>query len=274
MFNFKILSCGLTGNFGIFHTKISLKYGTKISCGLNYKKRGSTFLNLPIFSSSLKSLKITNCRISIIFIPSVFCKNIILENIFSGFKIIICITENIPIFDILEIKKFIIKYNILFVGPNTPGLILPSYKIRLGIFPTKYLKSGKLGIISRSGTLMYEAIKISFQIKIGQSFCLGIGGDYIPCFNIKNFLHYFTIIKNTKKILVIGEIGGILENFLIKLKNKKLYFYIVGIFSPIEIKMGHAGAINNKANDILKKIKKIKKKHLIINDLKDINLIK
>ncbi|AQU89535.1 succinate--CoA ligase subunit alpha [Candidatus Carsonella ruddii] len=274
MLNKKILSCGLTGKFGLFHTKISINYGTFFSCGLNYKKKGYLILNLPIFSSSIKAVKITKCKISIIFVPFLFCKNIILENIFSGIKIIICITENISIFDIIKIKYYCNKYNVLFIGPNSPGIILPYNKIRLGIFPLKYIKKGFLAIISRSGTLTYEAIKISNKLNIGQSICLGIGGDIIISFNFKKFLPFFLNLNLTKKILIIGEIGGNIEILFSKFKKKNIFFFISGIFSPLEKTMGHAGAINNKNNDILKKIKKIKKKFLVFNNLEDINLLK
>ncbi|WP_433928021.1 succinate--CoA ligase subunit alpha [Candidatus Carsonella ruddii] len=274
MFKNKVLSCGLTGKFGFFHTKISILYGTLFSSGLNYKKKGSMLLNLPIFSSSIKAVKITKCKISIIFVPHLFCKNIIFENIFSGIKIIVCITENISVFDMLKIKYYCNKYNVLFIGPNSPGLILPHYKIRLGIFPLKYIKQGNLSIISRSGTLTYEAIKISNNFNLGQSLCLGIGGDIIIGMNIKKFIPFLLNLNKSKKILIIGEIGGKIEILFSKLKNKKIFFFISGIFSPSEKTMGHAGAINNKQNDILKKIKKIKKKFIIFNNLENINLLK
>lgn len=150
MFKKKILSCGVTGEFGYFHTKISIIYGTLFSCGINYKKKGSLCLNIPVFSTSFKSIKITKCYISILFIPSTFCKNIIIENIFSGIKIIICISENISTHDLLIIKYYCFKYKIIFIGPNSPGLILPYFNIRIGIFPLKYIKKGLLSIISRS----------------------------------------------------------------------------------------------------------------------------
>ncbi|AFP83967.1 succinyl-CoA synthetase subunit alpha [Candidatus Carsonella ruddii] len=270
----KILSCGLTGNFGYFHTKISILYGTKIVSGVNYKKKGHLCLNLPIYSSSFKSIKTTKCKISIIFIPSYYCKNIIIENIYSGIKIIICISEDINIFDMLKIKFFCQKYKILFIGPNSPGIVIPFYNIRLGIFPIKNIKIGELFILSRSGTLSYKAIKVANKLKIGQSICLGIGGDLIIGFNIKKFFPYFIKLNLTKKILIIGEIGSELESQFLKYKKIKIFFLISGIFSPLKKKMGHAGAINNKLNDILKKIKKIKKKFLILNNLNEIILIK
>ncbi|AFP84147.1 succinyl-CoA synthetase alpha subunit [Candidatus Carsonella ruddii HT isolate Thao2000] len=274
MLNNKILSCGLTGNFGFFHTKISILYGTNIVSGLNYKKKGSLYLNLPIFSSSYKSVKITKCKISIIFIPSYFCKNIIIENIYSGIKIIVCISEDITLYDMLKIKFFCNKYNILFIGPNSPGIIIPFYKIRLGIFPIKNIIIGNLFIFSRSGTLTYKAIKLSRKNKLGQSLCLGIGGDIIIGLNIKKFFSYFINFNLTKNILIIGEIGSTIENQFLKYKKKKIFFFISGIFSPLKTTMGHSGAINNKFNDILKKIKKIKKYFLILNNLNEINLIK
>ncbi|BFI90933.1 succinate--CoA ligase subunit alpha [Candidatus Carsonella ruddii] len=274
MLKSKILSCGITGSFGYFHTNISIKYGTNFVSGLNYKKKGFLTLNLPVFSSTLKSVKTTKCKISIIFIPSIFCKNIIIENIFSGIKIIICISENILIHDMLKIKFFCQKYGILFIGPNSPGIIIPSFKIRLGIYPTKYIKKGSLLIFSRSGTLTYEAIKISNKNKIGQSICIGIGGDLIFGFNIKKFFPYFVNFNITKNILIIGEIGSEIEISFLKYKKKKIFFYISGIFSPLEKTMGHAGAISSKLNDVLKKIKKVKKKFLVLNNLENINLIK
>ncbi|MGP4128179.1 MAG: succinate--CoA ligase subunit alpha [Candidatus Carsonella ruddii] len=274
MFKNKILSCGITGNFGYFHTNVSIKYGTNFVSGLNYQKKGSICLNLPVFSSTLKSVKITKCKISIIFIPSIFCKNIIIENIFSGIKIIVCISENISIHDMLKIKFFCQKYKILFIGPNSPGIIIPDFKIRLGIYPTKYIKKGSLFIFSRSGTLTYEAIKITYKNNIGQSICIGIGGDLIFGIDIKKFFPYFINFNLTKNILIIGEIGSEMENLFFKYKKKKIFFFISGIFSPLEKTMGHAGAVSNKLNDILKKIKKIKKKFLVLNNLENINLIK
>ncbi|MGK2916076.1 MAG: hypothetical protein ACSLEH_00545 [Candidatus Carsonella ruddii] len=271
MLNKKIVSCGLTGIFGYFHTNISIKFGTKFVCGINYKKKGSISLHLPVFSSSLKSIKITKCKISILFIPNFFCKKIIIENIYSGLKIIICISENISLNDLISIKFYCNKYNIIFFGPNSPGLILPFYKIRIGIFPLKYIKNGLLIILSRSGTLTYEAIKISNK-KIGQYLCIGFGGDFIIILNIKKI---FPLLVNYKKnvVLLIGEIGGILEIVISKFKKKKIFFFISGIFSPSKKTMGHAGAVNTKQNDILKKIKKIKKNCILFNSLNNINLL-
>ncbi|MFI4913554.1 MAG: hypothetical protein ACH6QR_00960 [Candidatus Carsonella ruddii] len=271
MLNKKIVSCGLTGIFGYFHTNISIKYGTNFVCGINYKKKGSISLHLPIFSSSFKSIKITKCKISILFIPSLFCKKIIIENIYSGLKIIVCISENISFNDLINIKFYCNKYKIIFIGPNSPGLILPFYKIRIGIFPLKYIKKGFLTILSRSGTLTYEAIKISNK-KIGQYLCIGFGGDYIIVLNIKKIIPL--LINNKKSIvLLIGEIGGILEIIISKFKKKKIFFFISGIFSPFEQTMGHAGAVNMKQNDILKKIKKIKNKCILFNNLNNINIL-
>ncbi|AFP83585.1 succinyl-CoA synthetase subunit alpha [Candidatus Carsonella ruddii] len=267
MFNKNILCCGITGNFGKFHSKISINYGTKIVCGLNLYKNGGIIYSKPIFSSCIKSVKCCKCKISIIFIPNIYCKKLILENIFSGIKIIICITENINNFDMLKIKFFCKLYNVIFIGPNTPGIILPLNKLRLGIFPLKIIKKGILSIISRSGTLTYEAIKESNKKKLGQYLCFGIGGDIIIGIEYKNILNMFL---NLKKILIIGEIGGNFEKKILYYKKKNIIFYIAGIFSPIGKKMGHAGAINNKNNDIIKKIKKIKKKFIIINSLNNL----
>ncbi|BAF35130.1 succinyl-CoA synthetase alpha subunit [Candidatus Carsonella ruddii PV] len=274
MINNNILSYGITGKFGFQHTKVSINFGTKIKCGINNSKNGGIVFHIPIYSSAIKAVKSNNCKISVLYIPYFVCKKTILENIYSGIKIIICITENISVFDILKIKYYCEKYKIIFIGPNSPGLILPFLKIRLGIIPISIIKKGKLAIISKSGTLTYEAIKISSKI-IGQSICIGIGGDIISGCNIKNIFKLVFLNKFTKKILIIGEIGGNFENVITTCKvNKKIFFYIVGIFSPLEKKMGHAGAINRVNNDVLIKIKKIKKKHIVLNTLEEILFIK
>ncbi|AFP84327.1 succinyl-CoA synthetase subunit alpha [Candidatus Carsonella ruddii] len=274
MINNNILSYGITGKFGFKHNKISINFGTKIKCGISNIKNGGLIFHLPIYSSAIKAVKSNNCKISVLFIPYFVCKKIILENIYCGIKIIVCITENISVFDVLKIKYYCNKYKIFFIGPNSPGIILPFLKIRLGIIPINIIKKGNLAIISKSGTLTYEAIKISSKT-IGQSICIGIGGDIITGCNIKNILKIVFLNQLTKKILIIGEIGGNIENIISNFKiKKKIYFYIVGVFSPLEKKMGHAGAINKNINDVLIKIKKIKKKHIVLNILDEILFIK
>mgnify|MGYP003573980735 CR=1 FL=1 len=245
----RIICQGFTGNSGTYHAKLSINYGTCIVGGVTPGKGGYTHLGLPVFNTVAEAVKSTNANTSIIFVPALYCKDSILEAIDAGIKFIICITEGIPILDMLHIKSIIKKYNVVFIGPNSPGFVIPNNS-RLGIMPCDIHKPGVVGIISRSGTLTYEAIHQTTITGLGQSLSVGIGGDPIIGIDFINMLSFFEQDPYTKIILIIGEIGGLAEEnaakFITDNVSKPVLAYISGINAPANKRMGHAGAIISK----------------------------
>lgn len=254
----KIVCQGITGKSGTFHIKKSLGYGTNIVAGVTPGKGGSLHLGLPIFNTVKEAVNIFGVSVSIIFVPAPFAKDSILEAIFSGIKTIVCITEGIPVMDMLVVKFYLNLYNVLFVGPNSPGLVIPNLS-RLGIMPVDIHLNGVVGIVSRSGTLTYEAIMQTSKVKLGQSTSVGIGGDPIIGLGFVEILDLFEKDVNTKIILMIGEIGGNAEEKaveIIKKMKKPVVAYIAGLSAPKGKKMGHAGAIiSGNIGGALSKIK-------------------
>jgi len=242
----KVICQGFTGKQGSFHSKRALSYGTKIVCGVTPGKGGSKHLNLPVFDTVYEAVSKTNSTVSVIYVPAPFCKDAIFEAIDAGIKLIVCITEGIPLLDMLKIKIKIEKNNTCMIGPNSPGIITPG-ECMLGIMPSYIYKSGRIGIISRSGTLTYEIVKQISDIGLGQSSCIGIGGDFIIGSNFIDFLQLFEFDSQTEAIVIIGEIGGNAEEEAAKyIKNyitKPVIGYIAGVTAPKWKRMGHAGAI-------------------------------
>ncbi|AZP36145.1 Succinyl-CoA ligase [ADP-forming] subunit alpha [Candidatus Annandia adelgestsuga] len=273
--NTKIICQGITGYQGTFHSKKALKYGTKLVGGVTPGKGNTYHLGIPVFNTVKQAIKYTNAKVSVIYVPSKFCKDSILEAIDAGIKLIVVITEGIPIIDMLIIKNKLKYHSTCLIGPNCPGIISPG-KSMIGIMPNYIHKQGNIGIISRSGTLTYEVVQQITNWGFGQSTCIGIGGDTIIGFDFIDIIKLFQKDKETKVIVMIGEIGGYQEeqaaNFIKKYINKPIIGYISGLTSPKEKTMGHAGAIITQGKGIAKnKIKKLKLSGVhIVNNLLDI----
>jgi len=264
----KIVCHGFTGKMGTYHSDLSIKYNTNIVAGISPGKNGIYHLGKPVFDNAKDAVNLTNANASIIFVPANKCVDSILESIDAGIKFIVCITEGIPLLDMFFIKKILKEKKVFFIGPNSPGLVVPDV-CRLGIMPINIHKKGIVGIVSRSGTLTYEAIKQTSEFDLGQSMSVGIGGDPIVGSNFIDFLDFFNRCENTKVILLIGEIGGSLEEdaaFYLKNNMKKPVFaYIAGNSAPLGKRMGHAGAIvRSLSGRAYEKIELLKKSDVYI----------
>lgn len=244
----KVICHGFTGKMGNYHSKLSIEYNTNIVAGVSPGKGGAISLGKPIFNNALDAVNATGANSSLIFVPAINCIDAILDSINSGIKFIVCITEGIPVLDMMFLKKILIEKNILFIGPNSPGMVIPDV-CRLGIMPLNIHKKGIVGIVSRSGTLTYEAINQTSLVGLGQSMSVGIGGDPICGSSFVDFLQHFNKCAKTEIILLIGEIGGNLEEeaafFLKDNLEKTVFAYIAGYSAPAGKRMGHAGAIVN-----------------------------
>ncbi|WWP00078.1 MAG: succinate--CoA ligase subunit alpha [Candidatus Dasytiphilus stammeri] len=244
--NTKVICQGITGKQGTIHCLHALDYGTKIVAGVTPAKGGKSHIGLPIFNTVAEAVKTTGAIASVIYVPAQFCKDSILEAIDSGIRLIITITEGIPVHDMLIIKRQLEKTNICMIGPNCPGVITPG-ECKIGIMPSEIHQSGIVGIVSRSGTLTYEVVKQITDAGYGQSTCVGIGGDPISGTDFKSILRLFENDPQTKIIVMIGEIGGMAEEQASEyIKNhitKPVIAYIAGITAPQGKRMGHAGAI-------------------------------
>jgi len=259
----RLLVQGFTGSQGTLHSEQSISYGTNIVGGVTPGKGGKTHLDKPVFNTVEEAVKEVEPNASIIFVPAKFCKNSIIEAAEANIKLIVCITEGIPTLDMLEVKKTIDKLGVRLIGPNCPGVITPG-EAKLGIMPGDIHLPGSIGIISRSGTLTYEAVKQTTDIGLGQSSCVGIGGDPIPGSSFVDILKLFEDDKKTEAIVMVGEIGGNAEEtaaeYIRDNISKPVVSYIAGQTAPAGKRMGHAGAIiaggKGTAKDKIEKLKK------------------
>ena len=258
----RLIVQGFTGSQGTLHSEQSIEYGTNIVGGVTPGKGGQTHLNKPVFNSVEEAINEVQPNASIIFVPAKFCKNSILEAAEAGIKLIICITEGIPTLDMLDVKKQIDQLGVRLIGPNCPGVITPG-EAKLGIMPGSIHQPGSIGIISRSGTLTYEAVKQTTDLGFGQSSCVGIGGDPIPGSSFIDMLKLFEEDDQTEAIVMVGEIGGTAEesaaDYIKNNVNKPVISYIAGQTAPAGKRMGHAGAIISGGKGTAKdKIEKLK----------------
>lgn len=242
----KVICQGFTGAQGTFHSEQALAYGTKLVGGVSPNKGGTIHLGLPVFNTVRDAVQETGATASMIYVPAAFCKDAVLEAIDAGIQLIVCITEGIPTLDMLVIKQKLNETGIIMIGPNCPGVITPE-ECKIGIMPGNIHKKGKIGIVSRSGTLTYEAVKQITDEGFGQSTCVGIGGDPIPGSSFIDILKRFQEDPETEAIVMIGEIGGSAEEEAAAYINahitKPMVAYIAGVTAPKGKRMGHAGAI-------------------------------
>lgn len=248
--NTRVLVQGITGNEGRFHTEGMLEYGTKVVAGVTPGKGGMEVMGVPVFNLVREAVQKTSANASVIFVPAPFAADAVLESIDAGLKLIVCITEGIPVQDMIKVKKAVRDNNVVLIGPNCPGIVTAG-ETKLGIMPGNIFKPGKVGLISRSGTLTYEVIDLLSRAGLGQSTCIGIGGDPILGTSFKELLKLFKNDSKTEVVVLIGEIGGNQEQEAaeyIKESDLQVVSFVAGKTAPPGKRMGHAGAIISGAS--------------------------
>jgi succinyl-CoA synthetase alpha subunit len=242
----KIVCQGITGNQGSFHTEQCIDYGTQVVAGVTPGRGGEEHLGVPVYDTMRQAVRETGADVSMIYVPAPFAADAILEAADSGVGLIVCITEGIPVLDMVKVKSALRSYDCRLIGPNCPGIITPG-ECKIGIMPGFIHQKGKIGVVSRSGTLTYEAVYQTTQNGLGQSTCVGIGGDPVRGMNFIDCLELFQADPKTKGVVMVGEIGGTDEEaaaeFIQSDVSKPVVAYIAGVTAPPGKRMGHAGAI-------------------------------
>lgn len=242
----KIVCQGITGNQGSFHTEQCIEYGTQVVAGVTPGRGGEEHLGVPVYNTMRDAVAETGADVSMIYVPAPFAADAILEAADSGVGLIVCITEGIPVLDMVKVKSALASFDCRLIGPNCPGIITPD-ECKIGIMPGFIHQKGKIGVVSRSGTLTYEAVYQTTQNGLGQSTCIGIGGDPIRGMNFIDCLELFQADPETDGVVMVGEIGGTDEEaaaeFIHSDVTKPVVAYIAGVTAPPGKRMGHAGAI-------------------------------